>query len=260
VGDLILLPSLMLHVELVTAWDLLRLMPSLSGMSAGVAHELNQPLNAIKMGSEYLKIMLQSGQKIEEEQLSLVVDEMGTQVNRASEIINRLSAFGEKPAFARERVDINQPINDTIAIIGHQLALENIQLQMELAEGLPAISGHHQRLGQVFYNLVINSAEAIERREKEMPGEDHRITIRTFLQENRIVATVSDTGIGIPSHLRERVFEPFFTTKETGKGKGLGLSISNEIVRDYGGRIEISSKRDQGTRFTLSFPVADGKA
>lgn len=255
-GDLILLPSLMLHVELVTAWDLLRLMPSLSGMSAGTAHELNQPLNAIKMGSEYLKIMLQQGNRIETHQLSEVVYEIDTQVDRASEIINRLRVFGEKPAFAREAVDINRPILDTVAILKHQLALDNIHIILELSPGLPLISAHHHRLGQVFYNLIVNAGEAIEKRQKMEASNDHTICIRSHEGVGRVVVSVSDTGIGIPASLRERIFEPFFTTKETGKGKGLGMSIVQEIVRDYDGRIKIESKKEIGTTVVLSFPIS----
>ncbi len=257
VGDLILLPALMLHVELVTAWDLLRLMPSLSGMSAGVAHELNQPLNAIKMGSEYLKIMLQKGGDISQKDLSEVVHEVSSQVDRASEIIHRLQVFGEKPAFAKEAVDINGAIQDTAAILEHQLALDDIDLVLDLDPHLPAISGHHHRLGQVFYNLIINAGEAINKARENTTINRHRIEIKSFIRDNRVAITVTDTGMGIPNHLRERIFEPFFTTKESGKGKGLGLSIANEIVRDYSGRIEIESKKGMGTTIALTFPIRE---
>ncbi|MFZ5572758.1 MAG: MMPL family transporter [Thermodesulfobacteriota bacterium] len=257
VGDLILLPALMLHVELVTAWDLLRLMPSLNGMSAGVVHELNQPLNAIKMGSEFLKILLQQGGEIPREDLAQVVNEVGAQVDRASEIIHRLQVFGEKPHFTKEAVDINRPIQDTAAILKHQLALDDIELVLELGEHLPMISGHHHRLGQVFYNLIVNAGEAIADCKKETLGIRHVIRIRSYEHRNRVKVAVSDTGIGIPTHLRERVFEPFFTTRETGKGKGLGLSIADQIVRDYGGRIEIESANETGTTVVLTFPARE---
>ncbi len=257
IGDLILLPALLLHVELVTAWDLLRLMPSLSGISAGVAHELNQPLNAIKMGSEFLKIMLQQGEEIKKEDLSEVVNELGTQVDRAAEIIQRLQVFGEKPAFAKEVVDINRPIQDTAAILKHQLSLDDIELILDLDDHLPPIAGHHHRLGQVFYNLIINAGEAINKVKAEKTDVRHAIRVRSYLDNQRVKAAVSDTGIGIPLHLRERVLEPFFTTKETGKGKGLGLSIANEIVRDYHGRMEIESRQGLGTTIVLSFPIRE---
>lgn len=254
-GNLILLPSLMLHVELVTVWDMLRLMPSLSGMSSDVAHELNQPLNAIKMGSEYLKIMLQQEGKIETGQLYEVAQEIDTQVDRASEIINRLRMFGEKPAFARENVDINRPICDTAAILKHQLALENIDIVLALASGLPTISGHHHRLGQVFYNLIVNAGESIQKRRETSPSDTSVIRIQSYAEAGRVIVTVSDTGVGIPDDLKDRVFEPFFTTKETGRGKGLGLSIVQEIVRDYDGRIHIENEKTGGVTVILSFPV-----
>jgi signal transduction histidine kinase len=255
VGNLILLPSLMLHVELVTVWDMLRLMPSLSGMSADIAHELNQPLNAIKMGSEYLTIMLQQEGRIESQQLFEVAQEIDNQVDRASEIINRLRVFGEKPAFARESVDINRPIQDTVAILKHQLSLENIEIVLNLSPGISPISAHYHRLGQVFYNLIINAGEAIEKRRKIDVSNDSVIHITSYEDAGRVIVTVSDTGIGISDYLRDRVFEPFFTTKETGKGKGLGLSIVHEIVRDYDGRIKIERNNKMGTTCVLSFPV-----
>ena len=254
-ADIVILPSLMLHVELVTIWDLLRLMPSQIGMSAGIAHELNQPLNAIKMGSEYLKIMLQQGGRLEAQQIFEVAHEIDTQVDRASEIINRLRVFGEKPAFARESVDINRPIQDTVAILKHQLFLDNINILLDLSPGLPPISAHYHRLGQVFYNLIVNAKEAIEKRQGIDNSKDHTIRIKNYEDAGHVVVTVSDTGIGISDYFRDRVFEPFFTTKETGKGKGLGMSIVKEIIRDYDGRIIIDCNSEAETTFVLSFPI-----
>ena len=252
-ADIVILPSLMLHVELVTIWDLLRLMPSQIGMSAEIAHELNQPLNAIKMGSEYLKIMLQQGGRLEAQQLFEVAHEIDTQADRASEIINRLRVFGEKPAFTRESVDINRPIQDTVAILKHQLFLDNINILLDLSPGLPPISAHYHRLSQVFYNLIVNAKEAIEKHQEIDNSKDHTIRIKNYEDAGHVVVTVSDTGIGISDCFRDRVFEPFFTTKET--GKGLGMSIVKEIIRDYGGRIIIDCNSAAETTFVLSFPI-----
>ncbi len=257
VGDLILLPSLMLHVELVTAWDLLKLMPTTGGISPGITHELNQPLNAIKMGSEFLKMIIQQKEKIREELMSQVIDEISAQVDKASGIINRLGTFGLKSDFKKKEVNINESIRETLAIIGHQLKVENIQTELELVEGLPPILGHKNRLRQVVFNLVINAYDAISTKQK-IEGDfnaTHVIRIRTFQKNDRVAVTVSDTGIGILSNQKVRIFEPFFTTKETGKGKGLGLTISNEIVRDYGGRIDVESEAGQGATFKMTFPA-----
>ena len=255
VGDMILLPSLMLHVELVTAWDLLRLMPSLGGISAGIAHELNQPLNAIKMGSEYLKTMLQTGKKIQEEDLSLVVNEINGQVNRASDIVRRLSLFGQKPDFLKQKVNINQPIQDTLSVLENQLRVENIHVELNLDPDIQPILGHAYQLGQMVYNLIVNAMEAIGRASN--PDDNPcLVEIRTFMENGYTTMTISDSGCGIPNHLRERVFEPFFTTKEAGKGKGLGLSITHEIIHGINGRISIQSKKGMGTTFKISFPPA----
>lgn len=257
IGDLILLPALMRHVELVTAWDLLKLMPTMGGMSTGVAHQLNQPLNAIKMGSDFLKMMIAQKAKIKEADLVQVVDEIGNQVDRASDIVNRLQAFGQRPDFGRQTVNINDPIKDVMAIIGHQLRLDNIEIKLDLEENLPAVIGHPNRLGQVIYNLVSNAHEAIN--EKKKIGADAGqavIRIRSFSEGDRVILAVSDTGIGVSAANIGRIYEPFFSTKATGQGTGLGLSISNQIVRDFNGRIDIESKEHRGATFKVTFPRA----
>jgi C4-dicarboxylate-specific signal transduction histidine kinase len=258
IGDLIILPTLMLHMELVTAWDLLRLMPTLGGMTPGIAHELIQPLNAIKMGSEFLKIILGRGARIKEgEKLLQVANEISRQVDRASGIINRLTEFGKRGEITKKRVDVNQPIRETLAIIENQLSLDNIKLEVDLEEHLPPILAHTNRLGQVIFNLVHNASEAINAK-KGVSGDagSRKIRVRSYREGERVVVSVFDNGIGIPAHLRDRVFEPFFTGKEPGKGKGLGLTITNEIVKDYGGRIVIESKIGIGTTFRIFFPAS----
>ncbi len=256
-GDIIILPSLMLHVELVTAWDLLKLMRTQAGISPGMAHELNQPLNAIKMGSEFLKMMIQQGEKIPQEQLSEVVQEVSDQADRAAEIVNRFTDFDFKGNFSKEALDVNGPIRDVLSIIGHQLQVENIELSLNLDENLPLISAHGNRLRQGIFNLVINAWEAINQK-GELEGEGNKgcINIRSFREDDRVVVTISDNGVGMPRAIRHRIFEPFFTTKAVGKGKGLGLSITHQIIKDCGGRIHVESKEEAGTTFKLTFPMA----
>jgi hypothetical protein len=255
VADLILLPSLMLHVELVTAWDLLRLMPAAGGLSGSLAHELNEPLNVIKTGSEFLKIMLEKGQKIEDAHLGQVVTEISNQVDRASEVVRRLGELGRKAGFSRERLDVNRSIRDSLALVGHHLRLENIAVELDLVEDLPPVRGHRDRMEQVVVHLLTNAAEAIDER-GEAPGE-RRIRIRSFPYGHRVALEVSDTGTGVPEGIRDRIFEPFFTTKETGKGKGLGLAVVHEVVKDYGGGIEVRNRQGSGACFTLFFPACE---
>lgn len=255
IGDLIVLPTLMLHVELVTAWDFIKLMPTLGGMSAGIAHELNQPLTVIKMGNEIMKKSIQDDIPLQEGQLARVVKEIDDQVNRASAIINRLSNFEAKPDFEKEMVNMNRVIRDCLAIMNHQLNLENIKLKLDLEPNLPPVLAHPNRMGQVYVNLIKNAIEAInEIKQTDSATGLHFIGIRTFAENNHIKVTVSDSGIGMPEQLQERVCEPFFTTKEKGQGKGLGLCISDQIVKSFDGTLEVDSLEGKGTTVLLSFP------
>ena len=257
IGDLLILPALMLNVELVTAWDLLKLMPTLSGISSSAAHELNQPLNVIKMGSDYLKMIIQKDTAVKTEHLSRVVNEIGTQVDRASEIIHRLMNFGQKPGFSKEPTDVNKAVQEALVLVENQLRMEDIDINLDLDQSLPYIYAHPTKISEIVFNLLVNACEAIAEKkstQKEI-WNGSRITIRTFMQRKRARICVSDNGIGIPAHLINRITEPFFTTKASGTGKGLGLCISKEIVKSYGGRLEVKSEQDRQTEFIMSFPV-----
>jgi len=232
-------------------------MTTLGEMSAGIAHEVNQPLNAIKMGSEFLKMMLDQGRKIPDEDLFHVVNEVSGQVDRASEIINRLREFSRKAHFARERVNINQPIQSVLEITEKQLRLQNITIEADIEETVPAILAHNNRLEQVIFNLVTNARDAINQKQGNGDEPDDRvIRIRSFIEGDRVAVAVSDTGIGIPDSAQKRIFEAFFTTKQMGEGMGLGLSITDGIVSDYGGDIDVESEEGKGTTFKLTFPSA----
>ena len=140
--------------------------------------------------------------------------------------------------------------------MAHQLALDKIETELRLDEALPPVLAHRNRLGQVVFNLISNAKDAINEKKETVDGTGTDfIRVRSFSENDRIVVSFSDSGIGLPDEIRERIFEPFFTTKEAGKGKGLGLSITNEIVKDYGGYIDIQSEEGEGTTFIITFPM-----
>ncbi|MFC1821553.1 ATP-binding protein [Thermodesulfobacteriota bacterium] len=232
-------------------------MTTLGEMSAGIAHELNQPLNAIKIGNEYLKMMLERGENIPDEHLRSVAYEVSSQVDRATETINQLRQFGRKADFSKEKVQLNEVINNVLSIIGHQLSLQNIKIELDLDETIAPILAHKNRIEQVVFNLVTNARDAITQK-LEVGSASTRavIQIRSFMDVDRVAVSVFDAGIGIPEPTQERIFEPFFTTKEVGKGMGLGLSISYGIVKDYGGEIDVQSREGTGTIFKIAFPSA----
>jgi len=232
-------------------------MTTLGEMSAGIAHEINQPLNAIKMGSEFLEMMIEKNERIPEQDLFNIVGEVSCQVDRAESIIRRLRDFGRKADFSKEKVMINDPVKSVLDIIGRQLRLQNIDVELQLGGNLPPILAHHNRIEQVIFNLLTNARDAIDLKEDTDAANPRRqIVITSFSQAQKVMVAVSDTGIGIDQTLKERIFEAFFTTKKMGEGMGLGLSITNEIVEDYGGKIHIESMKSEGTRFILSFPAA----
>lgn len=232
-------------------------MTTLGEMSAGIAHELNQPLNAIKMGNEFIDMMIEKKEKIPEKNLLQIVKEVSSQVDRAVDIIDRLRDFGRKADFTKEKININKPVQGVLDIIGRQLRLQNIDIQFKMDEDIPPILAHRNRIEQVIFNLITNARDAINQK-LEAGGESQGncILIETHAREDQVMVTVSDTGIGMDTLLKERIFEAFFTTKKMGEGMGLGLSITNGIVEDYGGKIDIKSLEGQGTTFELSFPAA----
>lgn len=231
-------------------------MKTLGEMSAGIAHELNQPLNAIKMGSDFLTLVNSENKKVSPEDLNQVATEISAQVDRATEIINTLRAFGRKTDFVKERLDVNKSVRGVMNIIEQQLKLQNITVELDLAQDVPPIMAHDNRLQQILFNLVTNARDAILMKKEDSEPAGRRVTIRSYSRNGVVAVEVGDTGIGIPKASMDKIFEPFFTTKETGQGMGLGLSITYGIVKDYGGDIHIQSKEGVGTTFTITFPIA----
>lgn len=232
-------------------------MTTLGEMSAGIAHELNQPLNAIKMGNEFIDMMIEKKGTIPEKKLLQIVKEVSSQVDRAVDIIRRLRDFGRKADFTKEKININKPVQGVLDIIERQLRLQNIDIQLKIDEDIPPILAHHNRIEQVIFNLITNARDAINQKlEAGGQSQGNCILIETHARDDQVFVVVSDTGIGMDAKLKKRIFEAFFTTKKMGEGMGLGLSITNGIVEDYGGKINIESVEGQGTTFQLSFPAA----
>jgi PAS domain S-box-containing protein len=233
-------------------------MKTLGEMSAGIAHELNQPLNAIKMGSEFLEMSLEDDREIPKDLVSQVATDISLQVDRATDIINNLRAFGRKSTIFRERININNPIEGVLSIVRRQFLLEKIDFDLHLGTNLPLIVAHNNRLQQVFFNIITNARDAIvEKKLKTGKDVSGRIKVTTGREANRVAVRIEDNGVGIPQEVINNIFEPFFTTKETGQGMGLGLAITYGIIKDYNGDIQIKSTPGLGTEFTISFPVVE---
>ncbi len=232
-------------------------MATLGEMSAGVAHELNQPLSVIKTSASFLTKKINKREQVSPEILQELAEEMDSQVDRASQIINHLRQFGRKTDIRKVNVQLNDCIEGTFTVLGRQLEVHGIKVELQLDEALPPIKGDRNRLEQVFLNLIMNARDAMDEKE-ELAGQDIEkiLRISSRAEGDEVVVTIADTGLGMSEAVKDRIFEPFFTTKPVGKGTGLGLSISFGIVRDYDGVIEMQSKEGHGTTFTLRFPAA----
>jgi len=230
-------------------------MATLGTMASGIAHEISQPLNVIQVASDFLAKTVKKDQEINRDDIYAVAGQIGKNVQRAAQTIKHMKDFVRKSDVKGDKIDINAPIRDIFKILGQQLKVHGIGVELDLAEGLPLIFADHNRLEQVFMNLVTNARDALDENGQRDEGDGKMLRIRSFLEGGLIVVTVSDNGTGMPENVKDKVFEPFFTTKKPGEGTGLGMSISYGIVTGYDGTIAVESEDGRGTTFRLAFPA-----
>jgi PAS domain S-box-containing protein len=232
---------------------------TLGTLASGMAHELTQPLNVIQVASDFFLKKLNKGEDISKDELRSVAEEIGSHVDRAAKVIKHMRDFARQSDLTRTRINVNNPIKDVLKVMGQQLRVHQIEVELELEPNGLHIMADHNRLEQVFINLVTNAMYAMDDKGLRWGNKKWRrlLRIRSFNADGQAVIKVSDTGKGIPRDIIDRIFEPFFTTRKVGQGTGLGMSISYRIISDYGGTIEVESQVDVGTTFTLKFPPAE---
>jgi len=232
-------------------------MTTLGIMAAGMAHEINQPLNVIQICADFFMKTIKKGQPISAEDLQAISKDITDNVSRATGIIKHVRHFARQSEIVTSKVNINDPIKDVFKVLGHQVKVHQIALDLHLGDDIPYIMADHNRLEQVFINLVTNAIDALDEKaeQPEHKGMAKQLRIGTAIDGNRVLVTVEDNGVGMSKEVKNKILEPFFTTKEVGKGTGLGVSISYGIIKDYEGVIQIDSQLGKGTTFRLSFPV-----
>jgi len=228
-------------------------MATLGTMAAGMAHEINQPLNVIQICADLILKMMKKGAAISDEELTDMARDITDNVARASGVIKHVRDFARQSERDIKKLKVNDPINDVFKVLGHQLSVHQIQVDMNLDPDIPEIRAEHNRMEQVFINLVSNAIDAMDEKKEDQKSEK-LLKIDTFAENGEVIITVSDTGIGMDKETVDKLFEPFFTTKETGKGTGLGTSISYGIIKDYSGTIEVDSEKGKGSCFKIKFP------
>ena len=230
---------------------------SLGELTAGVVHELNQPLNGIKIISQSLLKDIER-KELEEKDLEHDLNDVVNQVNKMSDIIDHMRIFTRRSeGMPMEKIEVNSIIEGVFKFLGQQLKNHNIDVREELSSDLPQVVGDPIRLEQVFLNLVSNARNAVE-----STGKEHmKIEARTYAINTNgyssVVIEVKDNGNGISEELRGKIFQPFFTTKDPGKGTGLGLSVSNKIIEEHKGKMELNSTVGEGSIFRVILPTVD---
>jgi len=215
---------------------------SLGLLAAGVAHEVNTPLAVI---SNYIQMLAK--QMPEGDPRQSIIEKIVKQTFRASEIVNNLLNFSRTGAAEAADIDVNRVVEETLSLVAHPLKTLHIQVVKQLGEPLPAVRGSANKLQQVFLNLFLNARDA-------MPG-GGMLEVRTAAHNGSVEIEVADTGAGIPREHIHRIFDPFFTTKASGRGTGLGLSVTYGIIKEHAGKIDVRSTPGKGTSFHVEFPA-----
>jgi signal transduction histidine kinase/CheY-like chemotaxis protein len=215
-------------------------------LAANIAHEINNPLTSVLGFASYLAEQVPPGRPMREE-LDLIQEEAG----RARDIVRDLLHFSRQREFIPQITDLNVVLEQTLAMVRRQGALDSITLQEHYASGLAPVEVDVPRIKQVFLNLINNAVYVM----KERGGS---LTIRSSASGDMVQVEVIDTGTGIAPEHMDRIFEPFFTTKPDVSGTGLGLSVSLGIVQSHGGTIEVKSEVGRGSIFTVKLPARPG--
>jgi signal transduction histidine kinase len=221
---------------------------SLGQLSASIAHEINNPLAGVLTYTKLLARKI-SGDTLEKGVALDYLAKMESEVSRCSRIIRNLLDFSRQTEPMLRLVDVNQVIEQVLAMVGHQAQLQNVDVVRELSPSLPKVMADSDKLQQVFTNLTLNAIQA-------MSG-GGRLTLRTSVANGQVRIDVEDTGCGISKENLSKLFTPFFTTKEKGSGVGLGLAVVRGIIERHKGEIKVQSEVGQGTTFSVYLGVHD---
>lgn len=217
-------------------------MASLGVLSAGVGHEINNPLNYIKGGVHSLQKSLDKS----DEQTQTIIDIINDGVDRAAQIVRSLSHFSRSGHKMDEKCEVHEVIENCLVILHNKLK-HKVEVIRDFAESPIIILGNDGRLHQAFLNILSNAEQAI--------SEKGVIQIKTQNRTGEVIVTIDDDGSGISNSNLAKIMDPFFTTKAPGKGTGLGLSITYRIIEEHNGSITVTSTQDKGTTFEVRLPA-----
>jgi signal transduction histidine kinase len=213
-------------------------------LTAGIAHELNEPLGSILGFAQLAKSTADIPG-----QLSSDLDKIISSSLHAREVIRKLMVFSKYEEKPSEQVNLNQIIEDGLYLLESRCKKENVEIVKVLQEGLPNILANPVQMHQVIVNLCVNAIQA-------MPN-GGKLILQTYFDAKQVMAVVQDTGIGISEDYLPKIFNPFFSLKDSETNTGLGLSVVHGIVSSFGGEIKVESNLGVGTRFEIVYPIFD---
>ena len=218
----------------------------LGQMSAALSHEFNQPLAAAKTYADSAALLIERGRTAE---ASDNVRRISGLIDRMASISRHLRNFARKPNEKLGPVRLDEVMRDTLEIVAVRLKAADAEMDTDLGDELAVLAGS-VRLQQVLVNVISNAADAVE------GLDDRKLSVRAWREGGRVVLTVRDRGAGVAPAVAERIFDPFYTTKGVGRGLGLGLSISYNIIKDFGGSLTVSNHPEGGAVFRIELAVA----
>jgi len=219
---------------------------TMGSLLAGVAHELNNPLAILSGHTQLLR------ETVTDPAVVRRAEKIGQAADRCVRIVRNFLALVRQRAPERADVWLGQIVQEAVELLGYELRTSDVDVDVDIAPGVPRLSGDPHQLHQVVVNLITNAHHAMRRH----PGPRRiTLTVRHDPSRDQVRLEVADSGPGIPPDVRARVFEPFFTTKPSGEGTGLGLSLCRGIIEDHGGTIDVTSEPGHGARFVIELPV-----
>jgi signal transduction histidine kinase/ketosteroid isomerase-like protein len=247
-------------------------MASLGELTAGIAHEIQNPLNFVNNFSEVsIELIDEIQEEIDkgdlEEAMAIMqdikqnLDKINHHGKRADGIVKGMLQHSRSSSGEKEPTDLNVLADEYLRLAYHGLRAKdkafNAILETHFDESIGKVKVLPQDMGRVILNLITNAFYVVKKKKEQQPeGYEPTVTVTTRKVGNKVLITVRDNGNGIPGTIKEKIFQPFFTTKPTGQGTGLGLSMSYDIVtKGHGGELKVETKEGQGTTFTISIPV-----
>lgn len=252
-------------------------MASLGELTAGIAHEIQNPLNFVnnfsEVSKELLEEMLEELQNGDTEEVNAIANDVIQNLEkilhhgkRADDIVKGMLQHSRKNSGKKEATDINVLVDEYLHLAYHGLRAKdksfNANLETNYDDAIGKINIVPQDIGRVVLNLITNAFYAVSEQKKAiekdlsaLDGYEPTVSITTKRENNQMELSVSDNGNGIPDAIKEKIFQPFFTTKPTGQGTGLGLSLSYDIIKAHGGTLKVQSETDKGSTFTINIPT-----